>query len=200
MASNHSIQPAITTAEASAAPDLARAKTAPTSIRPSGWTNSCERAANEPRNQQLLGWIRGLPSGRLVLAGRLAEPGRLAIARGLTVPRRLAIARGLTVPRRLAIARGLSVPGRLPVPGRLAKTRRRTLEGACLQPRPSRGPIAEELDDHENRQDERVEKDNDVSAPEEGQKVEPIEREARSQNGIPHSSRLSLPALDARND
>ncbi|MBO0808598.1 MAG: SAM-dependent methyltransferase [Actinobacteria bacterium] len=61
----------------------------------------------------------------------------------------------------------LAVTGWLAVGGRLAVTRCRCLQGGWLLPRPVRGTVAEEPDDHENRHDEHVEEDQVVPAPEE---------------------------------
>ena len=68
---------------------------------------------------------------------------------------------------RLAVTRRLAVTGRLAVGGRLAITRCRCLQGGWLLPRPVRGSVTEEPDDHENRHDEHIEEDQVVPAPEE---------------------------------
>src|SRR5262249_42155800 len=91
-------------------------------------------------------------------------------------------------------------PGRLTIAGWLAVTRRRSLEGSCLLPRPERRAIAEEPGDHEDRKYERVEEDEVVPALEEEQKEEAVDRKAHSEDGIPYPLGRGVAALDARYD
>src|SRR5215469_1669877 len=108
----------------------------------------------------------------ILTAGRLAVCGRLAVS-----------------------GRGLAVTG-----GGLAVSGGRSLERACLLPRPERRAIAEELNDHENRQYERVEEQHIMPSPKEQQEVEPVASESRSEDGVRYSPCLVLAALYARND
>src|SRR5207247_1161703 len=119
-------------------------------------------------------------SDRQVLRTGVVRPGKLRRAE-ILLPR----------VRRLTF-------GRLAIAGWLAVTRRRSLEGSCLLPRPERREIAEESGDHEDRKYEGVEEDQVVPAREEEQKVEAVDRKARSEDGIPYSPCRGLATLDAR--
>ena len=63
-----------------------------------------------------------------------------------------------------------------------------------------RRAIAEELADHQDRKYERIKEYEVMAAPEEEQQVEPVDRKACPEQGIPDPAALALAALNARDD